>query len=433
MVMDHTLRHFYKKSYAEKLEALELSGLLDSKQCDQLRNQTLDLPHEMGTHMIENFITNYSLPMGLGFHFLIDGQAYTVPMAIEEPSVIAAASFGAKIIGQSGGFQTGDHSRLMIGQVVVENVPHMTEAIRAIEAARDELVEQANAAYPSIVKRGGGARKVEVRTVQADADHTHEVAEFLVVYLYVDTCEAMGANMINTMLEGIAPMIQELTQGNLLMSILSNYATEALVHVTCAIDPKYLKTKGWSGQKVRDRIVSAWQFASADPYRAVTHNKGVMNGIDAVTIATGNDWRATSAAIHAYATRSGQYQPLTQWHVADSGELIGQITIPLALATVGGSIGFHPTAQLAHQILGHPNAQVLAHIVAAVGLAQNFAALRALVTEGIQEGHMSLQARSLAISAGATGDHIQYVADQLTQAPKMNLDTAKHILKNLNQ
>lgn len=431
--MDHTLRHFYKKSYAEKLEALELSGLLDSKQCDQLRNQTLDLPHEMGTHMIENFITNYSLPMGLGFHFLIDGQAYTVPMAIEEPSVIAAASFGAKIIGQSGGFQTGDHSRLMIGQVVVENVPHMTEAIRAIEAARDELVEQANAAYPSIVKRGGGARKVEVRTVQADADHTHEVAEFLVVYLYVDTCEAMGANMINTMLEGIAPMIQELTQGNLLMSILSNYATEALVHVTCAIDPKYLKTKGWSGQKVRDRIVSAWQFASADPYRAVTHNKGVMNGIDAVTIATGNDWRATSAAIHAYATRSGQYQPLTQWHVADSGELIGQITIPLALATVGGSIGFHPTAQLAHQILGHPNAQVLAHIVAAVGLAQNFAALRALVTEGIQEGHMSLQARSLAISAGATGDHIQYVADQLTQAPKMNLDTAKHILKNLNQ
>lgn len=431
--MDHTLRHFYKKSYAEKLEALELSGLLDSKQCDQLRNQTLDLPHEMGTHMIENFITNYSLPMGLGFHFLIDGQAYTVPMAIEEPSVIAAASFGAKIIGQSGGFQTGNHSRLMIGQVAVENVPHMTEAIRAIEAARDELVEQANAAYPSIVKRGGGARKVEVRTVQADADHAHDGAEFLVVYLYVDTCEAMGANMINTMLEGIAPMIQELTQGNLLMSILSNYATEALVHVTCAIDPKYLKTKGWSGQKVRDRIVSAWQFASADPYRAVTHNKGVMNGIDAVTIATGNDWRATSAAIHAYATRSGQYQPLTQWHVADSGELIGQITIPLALATVGGSIGFHPTAQLAHQILGHPNAQVLAHIVAAVGLAQNFAALRALVTEGIQEGHMSLQARSLAISAGATGDHIQYVADQLAQAPKMNLDTAKQILSDLKQ
>lgn len=430
--MDRALRHFYKKSYEEKLEALELSGLLDSKQCDQLRNQTLDLPHEMGTHMIENFITNYSLPMGLGFHFLIDGQAYTVPMAIEEPSVIAAASFGAKIIGQSGGFQTRDHSRLMIGQVAVENVPHMTEAIRAIEAARDELVEQANAAYPSIVKRGGGARKVEVRTVQADADHTHDEAEFLVVYLYVDTCEAMGANMINTMLEGIAPMIQELTQGNLLMSILSNYATEALVRVTCAIDPKYLKTNGWSGQKVRDRIVSAWQFASADPYRAVTHNKGVMNGIDAVTIATGNDWRATSAAIHAYATRSGQYQPLTQWHVADSGELIGQITIPLALATVGGSISFHPTAQLAHQILGHPNAQVLAHIVAAVGLAQNFAALRALVTEGIQEGHMSLQARSLAISAGATGDQIQYVADQLTQAPKMNLDTAKHILKNLN-
>ncbi|WP_347297555.1 hydroxymethylglutaryl-CoA reductase, degradative [Dolosigranulum savutiense] len=431
--MDHTLRHFYKKSYAEKLEALELSGLLDPKQCDQLRNQTLDLPHEMGTHMIENFITNYSLPMGLGFHFLIDGQAYTVPMAIEEPSVIAAASFGAKIIGQSGGFQTGDHSRLMIGQVAIENVPHMTEAIRAIEATKDELVEQANASYPSIVKRGGGARKVEVRTVQADADHTHDGAEFLVVYLYVDTCEAMGANMINTMLEGIAPMIQELTQGNLLMSILSNYATEALVHVTCAIDPRYLKTNGWSGQKIRNRIVSAWQFASADPYRAVTHNKGVMNGIDAVTIATGNDWRATSAAIHAYATRSGQYQPLTQWHVADSGELIGKITIPLALATVGGSIGFHPTAQLAHQILGYPTAQVLAHIVAAVGLAQNFAALRALVTEGIQEGHMSLQARSLAISAGATGDQIQYVADQLTQAPKMNLDTAKHILKNLNQ
>lgn len=431
--MDRALRHFYKKSYEEKLEALESSGLLNSEQCDQLRKQTMDLPREMGSHMIENFITNYSLPMGLGFHFLIDDQEYTVPMAIEEPSVIAAASFGAKIIGQSGGFQTGDDTRLMIGQVAVENVPNMSEAVQAVKKAADKIVRLANDAYPSIVKRGGGARRIEVRTVQANADHTHEVAEFLVVYLYVDTCEAMGANMMNTMLEGIAPMIQELTQGNLLMSILSNYATEALVHVTCTIDPKYLKTKGWSGQKVRDRIVSAWQFASADPYRAVTHNKGVMNGIDAVTIATGNDWRATSAAIHAYAAHSGQYQPLTRWHVADSGKLIGQITIPLALATVGGSIGFHPTAQLAHQILGQPNAQELAHIVAAVGLAQNFAALRALVTEGIQEGHMSLQARSLAISAGATGDHIQYVADQLAQAPKMNLDTAKQILSDLKQ
>lgn len=429
--MDRALRHFYKKSYEEKLEALESSGLLNSEQCDQLRKQTMDLPREIGSHMIENFITNYSLPMGLGFHFLIDDQKYTVPMAIEEPSVIAAASFGAKIIGQSGGFKTGDDTRLMIGQVAVENVPNMSEAIQAVEKAADKIVRLANDAYPSIVKRGGGARRIEIRTVQADADRTHDGAEFLVVYLYVDTCEAMGANMMNTMLEGIAPMIQELTRGNLLMSILSNYATEALVHVTCAIDPKYLKTKGWSGQKVRDRIVSAWQFASADPYRAVTHNKGVMNGIDAVTIATGNDWRAASTAIHAYAAHSGQYQPLTQWHVADSDELIGQITIPLALATVGGSIGFHPTTQLAHQILGQPNAQELAHIVAAVGLAQNFAALRALVTEGIQEGHMSLQARSLAISAGATGDHIQYVADQLAQAPKMNLDIAKQILSDL--
>lgn len=405
------------------------ANILSEEESTQLLNEELSLPREIGEHMIENYIGNYSLPLGMALNFIVDEEEKVVPMAIEEPSVIAAASFSAKIIGTAGGFQTTVEKREMIGQVALKQVPHIQEAIATIEANEENILDRANAAHPSIVKRGGGARKVVTRHIPEDS--TEGTPEFLVVHVHVDTQEAMGANMVNTMMEGIAPYLEELTQGQALMRILSNYATECLATATCTIPPHKLKAGKFSGEEVRDRLIEASQFAWADPYRAVTNNKGIMNGIDAVVLASGNDWRAIEAGVHAYASRSGQYRSLTKWSKDEEGNLVGELTLPMAIGTVGGSIRIHPAAKLAHKILGYPDAQTLERILVSVGLAQNFAALRALVTEGIQKGHMGLQARSLAISAGATGNQVDRVAQALKDADHMNLDTAKKILNSL--
>jgi len=424
------LHKFYKKSLPGKITALREAEVISVEEYQTLLNKELDLPSNLGEHMIENYIGNYSLPLGTALNFVIDGKEIVVPMAIEEPSVIAAASFAAKIISKNGGFTTKVEKREMIGQVALKNVNNIAQAKSQLLEHKEHILERANAAHPSIVKRGGGARNIEIRHIEADAEE--KTPEFLVVHVHVDTQEAMGANMINTMMEDIAPYLENLSEGTALMRILTNYSTECLATASCKISPNDLKTLQMSGEEIRDRIIEASKFAWVDSYRAVTNNKGIMNGIDAVVMATGNDWRAVEAGAHAYASNSGQYRSLTKWRKDSEGNLIGIITLPLPIGTVGGSISFHPGATLAHNILENPTAKHLEGIIASVGLAQNFAAIRALVTEGIQKGHMGLQARSLAISAGARNEQIEQVAESLKKEKNMNLETAKRILKDLN-
>lgn len=423
------LSKFYKKTKSEKIDSLLQAGVISKEDATLLSENGLELPDEIAGNMIENQIDRYSLPYGVAFHFLIDGKDYAVPMAMEEPSVVAAASFAAKIIREAGGFRTSLTDRRMIGQVALKSVPDVQKAIQNIEQHTEEVLSRANEAHPSIVKRGGGAREVHVRLLEADT--IEDTPEFLVVHLHIETLEAMGANIVNTMMEGIAPYLEELTGGTTLMRILSNYATECLATAECRIPTRLLKHGSFTGEEVRDRMIEAGHFAWADPYRAVTHNKGIMNGVDAVVLASGNDWRAIEAGAHAYAAKSGQYRALSRWKKGENGELVGTLTLPLPVGAVGGSIGIHPAAQFTKRLLGYESAAELERIIVSVGLAQNFAAMRALVTEGIQKGHMGLQARSLAISAGAKGADIDKVVNQLKEAPNMNLATAKDILENL--
>lgn len=419
------LLKFYKRSHEEKITALLDAGVISQDEEKVLREGDLDLEQEIGEHMIENYIGNYSLPFGVAMNFVIDDKEVVVPMAIEEPSVIAASSFAAKIIASGGGFITAVTDRMMIGQVTLKDVPNLDDAVNKVEETKETILQRANEAHPSIVKRGGGARDIEVRILD------EEEPAYLTIHVHVDTQEAMGANVVNTMMEGIAPYLEELTGGISLLRILSNFTTECLATAACTIPARKLATGNYSGEEVRDRIIEATQVARIDPYRAVTHNKGVMNGVDALVIATGNDWRAIEASAHAYASRSGQYRSLTRWDKNNSGDLVGTLTLPMPIGTVGGSISIHPGAKLAHSILDNPSAQELGGIIVSVGLAQNFAAVRALITDGIQKGHMGLHARSLAISAGATGGQVQKVAELLKEAPHMNLATAKDILNNL--
>lgn len=419
------LLKFYKRSHEEKITALLDAGVISQDEEKVLREGDLDLEQEIGEHMIENYIGNYSLPFGVAMNFVIDDKEVVVPMAIEEPSVIAASSFAAKIIASGGGFITAVTDRMMIGQVTLKDVPNLDDAVNKVEETKETILQRANEAHPSIVKRGGGARDIEVRILD------EEEPAYLTIHVHVDTQEAMGANIVNTMMEGIAPYLEELTGGISLLRILSNFTTECLATAACTIPARKLATGNYSGEEVRDRIIEATQVARIDPYRAVTHNKGVMNGVDALVIATGNDWRAIEASAHAYASRSGQYRSLTRWDKNNSGDLVGTLTLPMPIGTVGGSISIHPGAKLAHSILDNPSAQELGGIIVSVGLAQNFAAVRALITDGIQKGHMGLHARSLAISAGATGGQVQKVAELLKEAPHMNLATAKDILNNL--
>lgn len=423
------LHKFYKRTITERIVALFESDIITQEEKEILLNNHLDLPKDTGNHMVENYISNYSVPFATALNFLIDGEEMIIPMAIEEPSVVAAASFAGKITARSGGFKTTIQKREMIGQVALKEVLDIEKASQNISQHKEEILTRANAAYPSIVQRGGGANDLEIRHIEADIDQG--TPEFLVVHIHVDTQEAMGANMINTMMEGISPYLEDLSSGRSLMRILSNYATEALTTAEVVIDPNHLKVKGIAGEEVRDRIIEASQFSWADPYRAVTNNKGVMNGIDAVVLATGNDWRAIEAGVHAYASRTGQYRSLTTWSKDKDGNLHGKITLPLPVGTVGGSINFHPGAKLAHNLLGDPTAKELQAVIASVGLAQNFAAVRALVTEGIQKGHMGLQARSLAISAGAKDEEIDQTAELLRQEEKINLQKAKDILSQI--
>ena len=415
---------FSKKSYQERLELLQAQALLSpEKQTSLEQDEQVSLA--VADQLSENVVGTFSLPYSIIPELLVNGQDYTVPYVTEEPSVVAAASYASKIIKRAGGFTAQVHERQMIGQVALYQVANPEQAQEEIASKKAELLELANQAYPSIVKRGGGARDLHVEQIKGETD-------FLVVYLHVDTQEAMGANMLNTMLEALKPVVEELSQGQSLMGILSNYATDSLVTASCRIAFRYLSRQKDQGREIAEKIALASQFAQADPYRAVTHNKGIFNGIDAVLIATGNDWRAIEAGAHAFASREGHYQGLSQWTLdLEREELIGEVTLPMPVATKGGSIGLNPRVALSHELLGNPSAKELAQIIVSIGLAQNFAALKALVSTGIQQGHMKLQAKSLALLAGASESEVAPLVERLIADKTFNLETAQRYLENL--
>lgn len=390
---------------------------------------TSDNPLQLNTanNMIENVIGTYQLPLGVGLNFLINGKDYVVPMVVEEPSIVASASYIAKIVRSAGGFKTEATDRLMIGQIQVVGCPDFDFAKEALLNEKEMLLEGANAAYPSIVARGGGAKDLEVRILNDDSGSKY--GQMLVLHLYINTCDAMGANIINTMVEALAPVVEDLTKGKVYLRILSNLADRCLARSKCVIPPELLKSSDFSGEEVRDGVVHAYEFAASDPYRAVTHNKGIMNGIDPIVIATGNDWRAVEAGAHAYAARFGKYSSMTEWYVDDRGNLVGELELPMSVGTVGGSIRVHPISKLAHKMLDIESAQELAQVIVTVGLAQNLGALKALVTDGIQKGHMALHSRSVAMAAGAKGELIDIIAEQLINEKDIRVGKAKELVE----
>src|SRR5436190_8707510 len=409
---------FYKMKMAERLR--KLADALDDRDLKGL-GESATLPLANADAMIENAVGVLGLPVGIGLNFLVNGEDVLVPMAVEEPSVIAAVSLAAKIVREGGGFKADADEPRMIGQVQVTELSNPEAAKASVLRQKDSILAAANALHPAMSARGGGAKDVEVRLIRVGAE-THAI-----VHLIVDTQDAMGANLINTMCEGVAPLIERITGGRVRLRILSNLADLRLARASCRIPFEALADFGFSGAEVAHGIAEASRFADADPYRACTHNKGVMNGVDAVALATGNDWRAIEAGAHAYCARNGRYQPLTRWWVQD-GALHGSIEVPIQVGTVGGAGKAKPLIPVRLRMMGNPGAQKLASIMAAVGLAQNMAALRALGTVGIQKGHMALHARNLAVSAGAKGSAVEEVARALIAAGEIKLHRAQEIL-----
>ena len=444
---------FYKLSLDEKLDALaKASGgtpvdfkLLTAQQADK---------------MVENVVATHNLPLGIGLNFKINGVDRLVPMVIEEPSVVAGASFMAKLARKGGGFFATTSAPEMIGQIQLLDVADIHSAKMAIYEARESLLAEVDNIDPILKKLGGGARDIEVRIIEDSP-----IGKFLVLHLIYDVRDAMGANAINTACEKLAPRIEALTGGRVHLKILSNLSDRRMARVRCTIPVDALafetapslglspeggekvvekptkvlppsgegfrKGGGFTGEQVRDGIIEAYAFAAVDPYRAATHNKGIMNGVDAVVIATGNDWRAIEAGAHAYAARDGKYTSLSTWGKDTDGNLVGTLEMPMAVGIVGGATKVHPTAQAALKLMQVKTASELAEIIVSVGLAQNLAALRALATEGIQRGHMSLHARQVAIAAGAEGEMVEKVAAKMVLEKVVRIDRAEEILKGL--
>ena len=388
------------------------------------------LSAESADHMIENVIGMYALPVGIGLNFMVNGRDVLVPFVIEEPSVVAGASFMAKLARAGGGFTANTTEPLMIGQMQLINVVNMNEARLKIYEHKAELLATADAIDPILKKFGGGARDLEVRMIEESA-----IGPFIVIHLIYDVCDAMGANAVNTACEKLAPRIEEITGGKVHLKILSNLADRRIARVRCTVPVSELTMgfESFKGETVRDGIIAAYAFAAADPYRAATHNKGIMNGVDSVVIATGNDWRAIEAGAHAYAARSGRYTSLSTWGKDKDGNLVGTLEMPMAVGIVGGATKVHPAAQAAVRLMNVKTASELAEIIVSVGLAQNMAALRALATEGIQRGHMSLHARQVAIAAGASGELIEKVAAQMVAEKVVRVDRAEEILSGMQK
>jgi len=414
---------FYELPMSERLQQLGEAGL-DDNDLFALSSEG-GLAADQADHMIENVVGTYKLPLGIARNFIVNGRPVLVPMVIEEPSVVAAASFMAKLAAKGGGFTAEADSPEMIGQMQVLDVPDPEGARERLLAAREELLAEAAQIDPVLMRLGGGPRDLVVRQLP-DAPH----GALLVVHLVYDVRDAMGANAINTAVERLAPRVEELTGGRVLLRILSNLADRRLVRARCTVPLKALAFKDFAPETVRDGILNAWSFAVADPYRAATHNKGIMNGVDAVVLATGNDWRAVEAGAHAYAARGGRYTSLTTWGKDDAGNLTGELEMPMAVGIVGGATRVHPAAQAALKLMNVSTAAELAEIIGAVGLAQNLGALRALATEGIQRGHMSLHARQVAIAAGAEGAEVEKLAAQLVKEKMVRVDRAEEILRS---
>lgn len=423
------LSGFHKLSMVERHEKLSQMLGLDEMDLAQLQGISALQPG-LANQMIENAVGTFSLPLGLGLNLQINGRDFLVPMAVEEPSVVAAVSFASKIVREAGGFTAEADDPIMIGQVQLTGYGDPTEATKKILASKEALLALANSFHPSMVKRGGGCKEIEVRVLPAPEGPRGE--PLLVVHLIIDTQEAMGANLINTMAEGVAPLLEQLTGGKVFLRILSNLADRRLARAMCRIPVALLADFDMPGDAIAEGIYQASRFALADPYRAATHNKGIMNGIDSAAIAAGQDWRAIEAGAHAFACRDGQYRPLSTWHV-DDGHLVGRIELPMALGTVGGPIKVHPGVQVAMKILRVSTARELSLVFAAVGLAQNFAAVRALGSVGIQKGHMAMHARCVAVTAGARGDWVEKIAELLVTAGHVKVEKAREIIASLSE
>lgn len=415
-------KKFYEMSIGERQQFL-LADSSISRQALQTWSQPGGLDEVTADHMIENVVGLYSLPIGVAQNFIVNGRPVLVPMVVEEPSIVAGASFMAKLAQAGGGFSASTTAPEMIGQMQLLDLPDLPKARRLLRSHKKQLLARLAGFDPDLAKYGGGPRDLIVRTIKNSA-----IGDFLVIHLIIDVRDAMGANAINSATEALSKPIEELTGGKVHLRILSNLADRRLARANVRIPVEALAFEGYSGEKVRDGIIAAWAFADADPYRAATHNKGVMNGIDAVVLATANDWRAIEAGAHAYAARSGHYTSLTKWSKNEAGDLVGEIELPMAVGIIGGATRVHPTAKANLELMGVKSAKELAEVIAAVGLAQNLAALRALATEGIQRGHMSLHARQIAIAAGAQGDMIEKIADQIVKEKIIRVDRAKELL-----
>jgi len=416
---------FYNLSLEERLSQLDEGDLLTPEELNILSG-VKGLTSEQADHMIENVVGVHGLPLGIGLNFIVNGREVLVPMVVEEPSVVAGASFMAKLARKGGGFSASTTSPEMIGQMQLLDVPDLKAAEQAILAEKDRLMEEAANIDPILKKLGGGPRDIEVRWIDSSP-----IGAFLVLHLIYDVRDAMGANAINTACERLSPIIEDLTGGRVHLRILSNLADRRLARAECTIPLDALAFGEFSAQEVRDGIIEAWAFAAADPYRAATHNKGIMNGVDAVVIATGNDWRAIEAGAHAYAVQEGRYTSLSTWGKDEDGNLVGSLEMPMAVGIVGGATKVHPTARAALKLMQVQSASELAEIIVSVGLAQNLAAIRALATEGIQRGHMGLHARQVAIAAGAVGKQIDSIAMKLVKENTVRIDRAEQLLKEL--
>jgi len=420
---------FYKLSVSQRVREVRARGLIDERDYLTLVRGDHTLKVKTADKMIENVIGVMGLPVGLGLNFLINDKEYVIPLVVEEPSIVAALSAAAKIVRSNGGFSVSSTEPILIGQVQVVGVREMARARAELQKRRQEILNLANSLHPKMVARGGGAKDIEVHTHPSPGSG----GDMLVIHLLVDTCDAMGANLVNTMCEGVASLVETITGGKVFLRILSNLTDRALVTAECVISCDYLAGKGFDGEQVRDGIIVASEFAVVDPYRAATHNKGIMNGVDAVALATGNDWRALEAAAHAHAARGGHYSSLSRWSKNDNGDLVGWMEIPMKVGTVGGPLQSNPTVALNHRLLQVKSARDLAEVMGAVGLGQNFAALRALATEGIQHGHMTLHARSVASAASAPAEIFDTVVERLIESGDIKVWKAYEIIVELNQ
>lgn len=425
MVADSRLLNFRSQSPAQRLAHIVQAAGLSAEEA-ALLSRPGALPVDRANGMIENVIGTFELPFGIGGNFRVNGRDVLVPMVVEEPSVIAAASFMAKLVRECGGFETSSTCPLMRAQVQVIGISDPYGARQTLLKHRDDILEVANSRDKVLIDLGGGCRDIEVH-VFADTPR----GPMIVMHLIVDVRDAMGANTVNTMAEAVSPLVEKITGGSVRLRILSNLADLRLARARVHVPPKVLETKERSGEEIVEGILDAYTFAAIDPYRAATHNKGIMNGIDPVIVATGNDWRAVEAGAHAYACRSGRYTSLTHWEKDNAGALVGTLEMPMPVGLVGGATKTHPLARLALKILDVKSAQELGEVTVAVGLAQNLGALRALATEGVQRGHMALHARNIALVAGATGDEIDRVAKRMADEKDVRTDRAIALLKEI--